>query len=140
MLYELLVGVPPFYTDNIRALYNSIQKAKLQIPSVISREARDLLHKMLNKKPRERITISQMKTHPFFNGINWKLLAERKVTPPPLSRLEEQDDTELNSTIEQFNAAGAEASFLSNVPDANQANLLKDKDYSENNKNLNRVK
>ena len=24
VLYELLVGVPPFYTDNIKALYNSI--------------------------------------------------------------------------------------------------------------------
>lgn len=57
VLYELLVGVPPFYTDNIKALYNSIQKAKLQIPSVISREARDLLSRMLNKKPSSRITI-----------------------------------------------------------------------------------
>ena len=100
MLYELLVGVPPFYTDNIKALYNSIQKAKLQIPSVISREGRDLLTKMLNRKPRERITISQMKTHPFFKGINWKLLAERKVPPPLLLKLEDQEETELNSTID----------------------------------------
>ena len=43
VLYELLVGVPPFYTDNIKKLYKSIQTAKLQIPSFVSREAKDLL-------------------------------------------------------------------------------------------------
>jgi serine/threonine protein kinase len=29
VLYELLVGVSPFYTDNIKVLYKSIQTAKL---------------------------------------------------------------------------------------------------------------
>jgi len=29
VLYELLVGVPPFYTDNIKQLYHSIQRATL---------------------------------------------------------------------------------------------------------------
>jgi len=43
VLYEMLVGMPPFYTDNIQKLYKSIQNATLQIPSVISRDARDLL-------------------------------------------------------------------------------------------------
>ena len=51
VLYEMLVGMPPFYTDNIQKLYRSIQKAQLQIPSVISRDGRDLLQKMLAKKP-----------------------------------------------------------------------------------------
>ena len=51
VLYEMLVGMPPFYTDNIKKLYKSIVKAQLQIPSVISRDGRDLLQKMLNKKP-----------------------------------------------------------------------------------------
>ena len=29
VLYEMLVGMPPFYTDNIQKLYRSIQKAQL---------------------------------------------------------------------------------------------------------------
>lgn len=29
VLYELLVGLPPFYTENLQTLYRSIQKAKL---------------------------------------------------------------------------------------------------------------
>lgn len=43
VLYELLVGFPPFYTDNIKKLYKNIQTAKLQIPNFISKDAKDLL-------------------------------------------------------------------------------------------------
>ena len=43
VLYELIVGFPPFYTDNIKKLYKNIQTAKLQIPNFISKEAKDLL-------------------------------------------------------------------------------------------------
>jgi len=35
-LYEMLVGFPPYYTENIKKLYESIKSAKLQIPSYIS--------------------------------------------------------------------------------------------------------
>ena len=74
MLYELLIGMPPFYTENIRTLYNNIQKEKLQIPSIISKEGQDLLKKMLVRNPSKRITIKKMKSHPFFAEINWNLL------------------------------------------------------------------
>ena len=111
VLYELLVGVPPFYTDNIKALYNSIQKAKLQIPSVISREARDLLSRMLNKRPRERITIDQIKSHPFFNGIDWDKLADKKEEPPIMLIMDELNESQ--ATIDQFNTMTEEEQFLS---------------------------
>ena len=75
VLYEMLVGMPPFYTDNMKKLYESIQKAQLSIPSVVSPDARDLLKKMLNKSPSKRITIAEIKRHPFFKMINWDLLS-----------------------------------------------------------------
>lgn len=66
VLYELLVGVSPFYTDNIKKLYSSIQTAKLQLPSFLTREVMDLLARMLSKNPQTRITIDRVKQHPFF--------------------------------------------------------------------------
>ena len=36
MLYELLVGFPPYYTDNVKKLYDNIKNAKLKIPQYIS--------------------------------------------------------------------------------------------------------
>lgn len=32
VLYEFLVGLPPYYTENIKKLYQDIKEAKLQIP------------------------------------------------------------------------------------------------------------
>ena len=32
VLYEMLVGIPPFYNDNISVLYQNIQKGKLKVP------------------------------------------------------------------------------------------------------------
>lgn len=43
VLYELLVGFPPYYTENIKKLYENIKAAKLQIPTYISPAAKDLL-------------------------------------------------------------------------------------------------
>lgn len=39
VLYELLLGITPFYTNNIKKLYSNIQNEKLQIPTILSREA-----------------------------------------------------------------------------------------------------
>ena len=57
VLYELLVGLPPYYTENIEVLYYNIKLAKLKIPANVSAEAADLIRKMLNKKPSARISI-----------------------------------------------------------------------------------
>ena len=43
VLYELLFGIPPFYTDNIKKLYKNIQTAKLNVPQIFSKEGKDLL-------------------------------------------------------------------------------------------------
>ena len=42
-MYELLVGFPPYYTENIKKLYQSIRDAKLSIPTYLSERASNLL-------------------------------------------------------------------------------------------------
>jgi serum/glucocorticoid-regulated kinase 2 len=61
VLYEFLVGFPPYYTENIKELYNSIRSAKLQVPKYISREGKDLLQLLLAKRPDKRITLDKVK-------------------------------------------------------------------------------
>ena len=72
VLYELLVGMPPFYTHSLRKLYQDIQNAKLEIPAVLSPAARDLLSHMLQKRPSNRISIPAIKEHAFFRGLDWQ--------------------------------------------------------------------
>ena len=42
-MYELLVGIPPFYANNRDELFYNIENAPLKIPSHISSEGRNLL-------------------------------------------------------------------------------------------------
>jgi serine/threonine protein kinase len=45
--------------------------------------AKDLLHKLLHKKPSKRLTDPALiKKHPFFKEIDWTLLSEKKLRPP----------------------------------------------------------
>lgn len=51
LLYEMLIGIPPFYDDSKEQLFHNIQKQKLEIPSYFSNEVKDLLNKLLSKNP-----------------------------------------------------------------------------------------
>lgn len=57
VLYEMLVGIPPFYNDNINILYKNISQGKLKIPSYISKGSNAILKRMLNKDPTKRPSI-----------------------------------------------------------------------------------
>jgi serum/glucocorticoid-regulated kinase 2 len=43
VFYELLMGMSPYYDDDIPTMYKNIKKSKLPIPSDVSEHARDLL-------------------------------------------------------------------------------------------------
>lgn len=51
VLYEMLVGEPPFFSDDIITLYNNISTSKLTFPKGISNEAKSLLTGLLQRKP-----------------------------------------------------------------------------------------
>ena len=54
ILYELLTGIPPFYSDNLRELFRNIKSGILQFPRIVRPEAQDLLKKLMDKDPRKR--------------------------------------------------------------------------------------
>jgi len=43
LLYEMLVGMPPYFTNNREQLFKNIQRGPLLIPSTLTQEAKDLL-------------------------------------------------------------------------------------------------
>lgn len=43
VLYELIVGIPPYYADSKDQLFENIEKAPLKIPSAVSPAAKDLI-------------------------------------------------------------------------------------------------
>ena len=61
VLYEMLVGIPPYYNENIQKLYENISKGKLKIPKYLSKQSRNVLVKVLNQDPKRRPTMEQLK-------------------------------------------------------------------------------
>ena len=73
VLYAMLCGYLPFEESDNEKLYKKITAGKFKTPSFLSDSAKDFLHRILNVDPKSRITIPQMKKHPWFNLINPKI-------------------------------------------------------------------
>ena len=67
ILYTILTGQLPFNEKQANKLYQKIRECKYTIPKTVPEEARDLIIRMLQKNPLDRITISEIKQHKWFN-------------------------------------------------------------------------
>ena len=86
ILYAMLCGYLPFEDKNNDILFKKILECKVKYPKYVGEKAKDLIKKILVKEPDERITISQIKKHPFF--IKGKNLFEEKFSLCPNSSSE----------------------------------------------------
>lgn len=69
ILYTLLIGRPPFETDDVNETYKRIHNNEYSFPShiFISEDAKDMIKKILVTNPSERLSLDQMRNHPFMN-------------------------------------------------------------------------
>ena len=66
ILFAMLCGYLPFEDKNNDNLFNKILKCKIKLPNYLSDDSKDLISKILVKNPNKRITIEQIKKHPFY--------------------------------------------------------------------------
>ncbi|XP_057976025.1 serine/threonine-protein kinase RHS3-like [Malania oleifera] len=87
-LYELLHGTTPFKGSGNRGTLFNVVGQPLRFPETpaVSLTARDLIRGLLVKEPHKRIAYrrgaTEIKQHPFFEGVNWALV--RSAMPPHL--------------------------------------------------------
>jgi serine/threonine protein kinase len=55
LLYEMLVGVTPYYSKNKDELFDNIINGKLKLPRNISDEVKTLIISLLNRNPCKRL-------------------------------------------------------------------------------------
>lgn len=77
MLYTLLTGKPPFDTKAIKSTLTKVVMADYELPSYLSPEARDLIDRLLKKKPLERIRLSEISDHPFMQRTSSRNAVQR---------------------------------------------------------------
>ena len=65
LMYEFLVGSPPFEAQGHHETYKKISKVDIKWPSQVSAEARDLISKLLVKDPAQRMSLKDVENHPW---------------------------------------------------------------------------
>jgi aurora kinase len=70
LMYEFLVGKPPFEADGHTETYRRISRVDLNFPSFLSEPAKDLMRKLLVKNPKDRLPLSEVLSHPFIQQHN----------------------------------------------------------------------
>ncbi|KYQ93026.1 putative protein serine/threonine kinase [Tieghemostelium lacteum] len=66
ILYAFLCAKLPFDDENIPTLFKKIREGNFVIPDFVSASCADLIRKMLVVDPMKRITISEIRKHPWF--------------------------------------------------------------------------
>lgn len=65
ILYELYVGKPPFFTNNLISLIEKIKNNSVEYPTSMSDQFTDFLKGLLEKNPMKRLNWPELLDHPF---------------------------------------------------------------------------
>ncbi|KAI9469247.1 kinase-like domain-containing protein [Coemansia mojavensis] len=94
VLYEMLYGDPPFYSDSVPETYAKIMACEKHLTfdedAAVSAQAKDLMKRLLVRQE-DRLTLEGIKAHPFFAGVDWATLRAQEA--PFVPRISSPDDT-----------------------------------------------
>mmetsp|Transcript_5647 Transcript_5647/g.4790 ORF Transcript_5647/g.4790 Transcript_5647/m.4790 type:complete len:140 (-) Transcript_5647:268-687(-) len=99
MLFEMLTGLPPFYTPNIsrEELFEKIKYYTLKYPAYLSKDARNLMEGLFKKEPNKRLgggidDAKEIKSHPWFEGFDWDALLKKEMQAPFAPKIKNETD------------------------------------------------
>jgi serum/glucocorticoid-regulated kinase 2 len=116
LIYEMLIGVTPFYNRNRAVMMSKIQKSKIVFPHKekynieYSDEVKDLICLLLAKKKEKRLGykdgLKEILKHPWFKSVDTKHIIERNIIPPFKPTIEKgAEDKYFAHAKEKFNMA-----------------------------------
>jgi len=87
LLYELTVGIPPFYSQNVHEMYQLIKQAPLRFPPKLSAECKKLITGLLKRDPARRLgggpdDFAAIKAAQFFAELDFDQLYAKEIDPP----------------------------------------------------------
>jgi len=109
LTYELLTGASPFTVEGERNTQVEISKRILRsnppIPAHMSPEVQDFICRLLVKDPKLRLgggkdDAYELKSHPFFNSIDWDLLSAKRIQPPIVPKI--NGELDVSNFAEEF--------------------------------------
>lgn len=108
--YQTQTGLPPFYNQNLNAMYEKILSSAIPMPKYLSKDARSLFLGLLERDPGRRLgsskeDASEIKEHAFFKGLDFEKLLRKEVVPPYKPKV-----------VEKTDCTNIEAEFTAEVP------------------------
>jgi len=86
LVFEMLTGLPPFYSRNINTMYEKILKAELRCPSYLSRDVTSLIQGLLIRDPLRRLgsgpgDVKELERNEFFATLDFGKVFRKEYTP-----------------------------------------------------------
>ena len=98
LVYEMLIGQPPFWDQNPMRIYEQIVAGQIRFPSSsrsfhVSSTARSFILHLCQTEPTQRLGYiaggsSRVRDHPFFDGVDWEALYYKRRRGPIIPRVE----------------------------------------------------
>ena len=82
ILYEMLSGYLPFKIIHGEKITKNIYKKRIKMFKHFSKNAENLIKRLLEYNPKKRITFDGIIKHPFFKGTNWDKIEKLETNPP----------------------------------------------------------
>ncbi|AYU78037.1 protein kinase A catalytic subunit / PKAC3 [Leishmania donovani] len=98
LLYEMLVGYPPFFDDSPMKIYEKILVGKVLFPRWVDSKARDFIKGLLSLDPTKRLGslpngTEDIKNHKYFAEVDWNVVLSKKIPAPIPVRQHKEGDT-----------------------------------------------
>ncbi|CBZ25616.1 protein kinase A catalytic subunit [Leishmania mexicana MHOM/GT/2001/U1103] len=98
LLYEMLVGYPPFFDDSPMKIYEKILLGKVLFPRWVDSKARDFIKGLLSLDPTKRLGnlpngAEDIKNHKYFAEVDWNVVLSKKIPAPIPVRQHKEGDT-----------------------------------------------
>jgi len=85
LTYEMMTGLPPWYTTDRAKLFRRLRSAALDIPPYFTASSAAFATALLERNPRRRLGVNGIRAameHEFFKSISWRALYGRRVEAP----------------------------------------------------------
>lgn len=117
LIYEMLMGYPPYDHDNLISLYEMIAhpRTKIAFPKTLSRLPKDLIKQMLAYNPSRRIgareSPKEVVEHKWFKVFDWQELYQMTTPTPYVPETEDEFDTGLYEVYPESNESSGKECF-----------------------------